>query len=265
MTKPSPLRIDNLPLTQRARNVLKRARIRTTEQLAKALENGDLLMTVGCGKMVLEEVAKFARGLSNSEFQSHQIGIDDMPLSVRARNVLRGARIRTVGQLAQALANSHLISYKNCGLKTLAEIKEIARPYIEAMAEESSGAKVAPHRELPYASMLDKALTDEEAATAKQLQVWVLRLSKRAEEIRDMGLAAAGPEIAGPPGFRVQGHQACCFCRRMLLARMPQVLSGPKVQQALLEEKTSGQQSERRKGQRGAAGPKVEKCSPLGT
>ena len=50
--------------------------------------------------------------------------VDELELSVRSYNCLKNARIRTVGELV-ARTEGELLKEKNCGRKSLNEIKEV--------------------------------------------------------------------------------------------------------------------------------------------
>jgi hypothetical protein len=50
--------------------------------------------------------------------------VDDLELTARARNALRGARIRTVGQLVRK-TEREVLRFRNLGKKSLEEIRDI--------------------------------------------------------------------------------------------------------------------------------------------
>jgi hypothetical protein len=61
-----------------------------------------------------------------------QLRVQDLPISTRARNVLRDAGIRTVDELAQ-IAPGTLIKVGNCGRRTIAELAKILGAYFASL------------------------------------------------------------------------------------------------------------------------------------
>jgi hypothetical protein len=61
-----------------------------------------------------------------------QLPVKDLPISVRARNVLKVTRITTLDDLAQ-ISPDFLIKNKNCGRKTIQELATLLKQYFESL------------------------------------------------------------------------------------------------------------------------------------
>lgn len=70
--------------------------------------------------IAVEEAARIARHKIEGKMSA---SVDVLKLSSRARNILRVAGIRTIGELVQK-TSAEIWCIKNCGNKTVQEIKE---------------------------------------------------------------------------------------------------------------------------------------------
>lgn len=80
------------------------------------------------GQAVLEPIRPFDP-TRNSQAQIH---VEDLPISARARNVLRAAKIRTLNDLAQ-ISPETLIKVGNCGRKTITELATLLKEYFASL------------------------------------------------------------------------------------------------------------------------------------
>ena len=65
--------------------------------------------------------------------------IEDLELSVRSHNALKRAGIDTVEELYWAYKNNILVRVRGLGNRSISEIEELLRKYIEKQQEESDG------------------------------------------------------------------------------------------------------------------------------
>jgi hypothetical protein len=144
-----------------------------------------------------------------------QLKLDQLPITTRLANVARSIGVRTLGDL-NGRSSSELLQYKDCGLRTLGEVRRLLERVISAEFNE------AQIRQLPESTAVVELLTLLEQGIAK--------LSQREREFllaRMDGLILA--EIGRRYGFtRARVHQVVAKAlenlRKIWGPRVPRLL-----------------------------------------
>jgi hypothetical protein len=190
-------RINLLPLSTRARNVLKSAGWETLGDL-----NGEsfskLLESRNCGQKTYEEILKVgemfshAEGLLHSKDQEHSAAagikvitvptearswpVDLLPFSVRLRHVIEKLECRTLGDI-HGLSYTALTEMPDCGVRTLQELCDF-------IARIEKGEFGASHRDLGKAPAAFLASTMDrysEGLREQQKEIFLDRLGANGE------------------------------------------------------------------------------------
>lgn len=154
--------IEQLNLTNRSCNALKRVDIRTIGEVLRLFELGRLQTIPGLGrKSVLELKNKLAQVKISSDseiktntetsrnqnnvFLSREDPIEQLDLTVRSFNALTRANIRTVGEVLQLIASDELRTLRGLGRKSISQIKdELAQVKILGDSEIEVNTAVIP-------------------------------------------------------------------------------------------------------------------------
>ncbi len=189
--------IEILSLSRRSYNCLRRAGIHTLAQLI-SLTPGEVSQVPGLGPASLVEIqarlaehslslakrtelctGECAEHWPEASFVHEKITMSDqienLGLSVRARNCLKRAGIRTVTALL-ALTSDDLLGIRNLGTKTLTEIREKTQAYLSS--------NLALPAKVQEGSKQDK--TEQMTALAKLDIPWRLREKLSAQGIRSV-------------------------------------------------------------------------------
>lgn len=112
--------------------------------------------------------------------------IDEMPFGTRARNVLLRNGVKNLAQLSDALKRDRLSSWRGCGSSVEKEIREIARPYLEALPSKVQDSPSSTTQEKPLqtlSTVLGRHLTSAERGYAETIQIEDIDLSNRAKNV----------------------------------------------------------------------------------
>ena len=106
----------------------------------------------------------------------NRLKVAELPISVRLEGVLQRMKVQHLGNLDGVLPNE-LLSTKNCGKKTLAELQRLIR---RAQAGEFSYEPTAPWNPAALVNKLDKLVQDLPPRTK---QIYLLRLAATTSKV----------------------------------------------------------------------------------